>query len=171
MSERGADHSEPVWESGGVLRWGLRESLRTYVESLPGGEIEVLDGAQRLASGAFAFPLSPASAGQDDLDKPLDFDGAVRLTGYNGLMRIEFAQPRLESDGELVTLSVLDSLDEALAERIPFATSLASSLWLTGPTRRTANAVNLTSAGAALLGDVYTEGSLMDSWTMTLFTR
>ncbi|MEW1963558.1 HtaA domain-containing protein [Microbacterium sp. NPDC077644] len=172
MADDDADRPGTIWESRGVLRWGVRESLRSYVEGLPGGEIRVLDGAERLSSGGFGFPLTSALADHrvGDLDEPLDFGGAVRFTGYNGLLRFEIAHPRLERDGDSVVLSVSDNLDETLAERIPFGSSLASSIWMTGPTRRTAKAVKLTGAGAALLGDVYPEGSMLDPWTLTLFT-
>ncbi|MCS5736075.1 HtaA domain-containing protein [Herbiconiux daphne] len=78
-------------ETGGFLRWAVRESLQRYVTVISRGTITVDGGATVDDDGVFAFPVREVVRG--DGEWAVSCGGAVRLTAHNGLLDIRIAEP------------------------------------------------------------------------------
>lgn len=128
--------------------WGIKESYLGYVGMLPDARIEISRGAVRAEDGAFEFPLDAGAAGPDAVRR---FRGSVVITGHDGLMHVELADPWVELDDEVVRISTSHR-----GERVTVATATPPSgdatRW-TGP-----SGTRLTEAGSTWLGSAYGEG-------------
>ena len=146
---------------GHVLRWSLRSSFREYVAALQDGEEEVREGAAIDHEGRFAMHSDPAPGDTPNDDLVLTFRGTVSFRGHGGILAVELENPWIhlsQDGGGTVSLvvrqglrggrrrSVIASFDEA--RRV-------HDVLLIGQPR-------MTSAGVAMLGDVYQPGDLFD---------
>jgi hypothetical protein len=93
------------------LEWGLKQSLRGYVEGA-GGSIETGDGVARTADGAFVFAAAPGDAGLalGADGKPAGagrFVGEVRCEAHGGMLKVFLADPAVEigPDGGVLTVA------------------------------------------------------------------
>lgn len=73
------------------LKWGVKESLRSYLRGM-GGAVTLSDGVQQARDGTYLFPA--ADAGE------LSFRGVVTMDAHGGMLRWEIANPSLV-DGQL----------------------------------------------------------------------
>ncbi len=97
-----------------TLEWGLKQSLRAYVEGA-GGSIEIGEGTSRTADGAFVFAAAPGDAGGLTLGadgKPQGtgrFVGEVRCEAHGGMLKVFLADPAVEIGPEGGVLTVAES--------------------------------------------------------------
>jgi hypothetical protein len=134
------------------LHWAIKPSFVAYVEALPDGAVEVLDGASRDAQGSFVFPAVP---GETDR-----FSGAVHFRGHLGVLDVTFGEPRVEQRPGGVQLTVAVG-----AERVAFAT--ASSLEPHGDGGVASSALEATDDATHLLGGVYPPGTALEPFQIT----
>ena len=95
-----------------TLEWGLKQSLRGYVEGA-GGTIETGDGVARTADGAFVFNAAPGDAGLalGADGKPAGtsrFVGEVRCEAHGGMLKVFLADPAIEIGPEGGVLTVAE---------------------------------------------------------------
>jgi hypothetical protein len=96
-----------------TLEWGLKQSLRAYVEGA-GGSIAPGAGTTRTVDGAFVFAAAPGDAGLTlGADgKPQGtgrFIGEVRCEAHGGMLKVFLADPAVEIGPEGGVLTVADS--------------------------------------------------------------
>ncbi|HEX3405811.1 MAG TPA: HtaA domain-containing protein [Caulobacteraceae bacterium] len=96
-----------------TLEWGLKQSLRAYVEGA-GGSIATGEGTTRTADGAFVFAAAPGDAGLTlGADgKPAGagrFIGEVRCEAHGGMLKVFLADPAVEIGPEGGVLTVAES--------------------------------------------------------------
>lgn len=157
------------------LRWGFKESFRTYIEGIAGGGWE-LDGV------AYEYPDFVWSNGSGSLDTSaaptgvIDFGGAIRFTGHGGALDTTLSAARIEFAGDVgyVVFDITGTTQsgEAIAMTgVRFAEfTLPTDAVQTdamGPNAITLDAVpvTLTSAGSSAFGS-YPEGEQLDPLTL-----
>lgn len=83
----------------GMLTWGVKQSLRGYVEGMA-GSIGVSNGAAQTTDGEFAFGVATDSSlvvGPDgQLTGKGKFVGKVRFEAHDGALSIVIADPEVE---------------------------------------------------------------------------
>ncbi|WP_350351674.1 HtaA domain-containing protein [Microbacterium sp. A8/3-1] len=139
------------------LGWGVKASLRHYVEDSSSGHIESRDGAERDGRSVFWFPSVDAV---DDADSRIDvlrFAGSVEFVGHHGMLSLPIRDPWLESRRSGYVLSIVDPDDRAA--RVDFVTVGHIG---TGPTGIIGGRVALTADGADLILGPYEEGTEFD---------
>ncbi|HWF76682.1 MAG TPA: HtaA domain-containing protein [Caulobacteraceae bacterium] len=104
-----------------TLEWGLKQSLRAYVEGA-GGSIETSDGVARTADGAFVFAAAPGDTGLalGADGKPAGtgrFVGEVRCEAHGGMLKVFLADPAVEigPDGGVLTVAEGPGRDSRVA--------------------------------------------------------
>ena len=104
-----------------TLEWGLKQSLRAYVEGA-GGSIETGEGTTRAADGAFVFAAAAGDAGLTfGADgKPAGvgrFVGEVRCEAHGGMLKVFLADPAVEigPEGGLLTVAESPGRDSRVA--------------------------------------------------------
>ena len=114
-----------------TLEWGVKQSLRGYVEGA-GGSIETGEGVERAADGGFVFRAAPGEGlrlGAGGQPEGVGrFVGEVRFDAHGGMLKMFLADPAVEIGASGAVISVADSaardrrvelalLDLAAAER------------------------------------------------------
>lgn len=134
------------------LEWGVKQSLRAYVEG-SGGAIAAEAGAARTDDGGFAFEAA------DDSDLALSggalsgtgrFRGRVAFQAHGGLLSVTLADPWIEPAGDGWVLSI--------AETPSRRTAIAKL----GPPHDGALEAVTTLDGMMILGDHYPPGTVLD---------
>jgi hypothetical protein len=82
-----------------ALVWGVRASLRTYVQDV-GGEVVVKEPATASGNGLFEFPFE---AFEDGVAR---YMGSVEFSAHHGLINLVVRDPWIHWMGERVRLSV-----------------------------------------------------------------
>ncbi len=154
---------------GATLRWGFKESFRSYVEGIAHGGWE-LDGV------VYEFPEYVWTGGTGSADPDagaglVDFGGTLRFTGHDGALDSTLADARVELDGSTgyIVFDVYgetqdgQSVDVADVRFAEFAVPAASD----GAIEIDAAPATLTAAGAAAFG-TYAAGEGFDPVTATL---
>ncbi|MFH5824601.1 HtaA domain-containing protein [Georgenia sp. AZ-5] len=151
-----------------TLWWSLRESFRAYVASLADGQEVVGGGAGIAGDGRFEMkgtsqPDAPVGADAADagVDSVLAFEGTVGFSGYFGMLSVSISAPwvGLRNDGSGV-VSILSQRDPRYPGRRVTIAEFGEVV--RAPQELTVPRPTLTSAGVALLGDVYKVGDLLD---------
>lgn len=92
---------------GCALSWGIKASFLQYVGRQLGSEASVGGGAGYTSSHEFTFPESTESTLDLGAERGvLKFDGDVRLRAHGGLLDLWIADPWVELDGPISTLSL-----------------------------------------------------------------
>lgn len=96
-----------------TLEWGLKQSLRAYVEAA-GGSIATDEGTARASDGAFVFAAAPGDAGltlgADGKPRGTGrFAGEVRCEAHGGMLKVFLADPAVEIGPDGGVLTVADS--------------------------------------------------------------
>ena len=95
-----------------TLSWGVKQSLRAYVE-MAQGAIEASDGAVRAADGGFTFPAGPGEGltlGVDGRPEGVGrFLGEARFEAHGGMLKVFLADPSLEIGPTGAILAVADT--------------------------------------------------------------
>lgn len=144
----------------GSLRWGVKQSFRSYVEAT-GGTIETLGGADRAADGGFVFAVAPGG------DLTLDAEGApvgrflgeVSFQAHGGMLAVRLADPALEVGASGPVLTMAEG--GAGGRRVEIARlDLAAATTGEGGERIIPTA--LTLDGSQVLGDHYPPTTALD---------
>src|SRR5579871_227580 len=97
-----------------MLTWGLKQSLRAYVER-SGGSIRTARGAELSSEGEFVFAAEPGSGLTRSTDGGLTgvaaFNGEVTLEAHGGLLKIVLAEPRVEIEAGHAALTAAGNPD------------------------------------------------------------
>jgi hypothetical protein len=81
-----------------TLTWGFKESFRSYITGLAGGEWTTSDGAG-YATPEFSW-TETGGAWDGEQSSGLAFIGSVRFTGHEGALDTTIANPRVVLDGD-----------------------------------------------------------------------
>lgn len=152
-----------------ALIWNIKTSLVHYVSGMADGTVTLADGAEHTAAG-FRFPSIDRVLPGALTDRT--FTGTVRMQGHSGMLRLQFARPRVETadDGSIsVSFDDPDEFerqDDAPAQlhvgRLCFASVTSLTAEADGSLRGTG--VALTEAGADLFFGPYEEGTTLDDF-------
>jgi hypothetical protein len=157
---------DPEVTKGG-LKWGVKESFRTYVEGGAGGTITMLGAAKR-SGGVFEFPqITGGSWNTKTGTGDVRYAGGVGFSGHNGGLALTLADPQITV--ESATRAVLSAkLDNTLVRLVDIDLSKAKRTEDDGT-------VTWTGAPSALRADAvdhflgfYPAGSEMDPVTFTV---
>lgn len=150
----------------GVLAWGVKQSLISYVSSAPGGQLLTTKDVT-WEDGAFRFPLSePAPASGDGGGDVYDFEGTVRFNGHFGMLVAQLSALRIARGDGGWTLSFTDGEDRVEGFTLDGEPARSGD----GDTPRRLDWVNvrITGAGSAVFGDHYPSGTLFDPLTVVI---
>lgn len=144
-----------------TLTWGIKQSLRSYITSLPDGSVETTPPASEI-NGAYSFVSENiGSFSRDDMSGTLEFLGVVTLSGYGGAMRIEINNPRIHLTNGHGLLSLTRGGVIGPATWIPLveltATESADSLICQ---------TTLVAPGRSIVGEQYQDGQEFDALTI-----
>ena len=157
---------DPEVAKGG-LKWGVKESFRTYVEGGAGGTITMLGAAKR-SGDVFEFPqITGGSWNTKTGTGDVRYAGGVGFSGHNGGLALTLADPQITV--ESATRAVLSAkLDNTLVRLVDIDLSKAKRTEDDGT-------VTWTGAPSALRADAvdhflgfYPAGSEMDPVTFTV---
>jgi hypothetical protein len=94
------------------LEWGVKQSFRNYVEAA-GGSIQVGDGMERTADGAFVFAAAPGEGltwiAEGRPEGRGRFVGEVRFEAHGGMLKVFLADPAVGIGASVATITVADS--------------------------------------------------------------
>lgn len=137
----------------GTLRWLIHAPFLHYTEGLPDCLIKTTDGASRAEDGSFEFPLRAHSAtsGQSTV---VESRGRVSISAYEGMLRVDLINPRLELErdsGQLFTENPYREADFVLVAEL----SSDSGSWPASsePGQPVSAVTHLTSQGVGWLSD------------------
>lgn len=143
-----------------TLTWGVKQSFRSYVESM-GGVVEA--SAPRSPEGGFVFTAAPDHSLSLDADGRLTgrgvFLGEVRFEAHGGMLKVGLVDPILEISDAGAILSVADHpsrsyrLEAARLDLAAMATDPSGDLILPAA---------LMMFGSQWLGDHYPAGTALD---------
>jgi len=156
--------------SDAEISWGVKESLRSYISgTIASGEWAVSDGA------SYETPNFGWTAGSGSLDAgggSLAFDGALRITGHDGILDTTLTGLTIVFDGSTTAHLLFDvsgttqdgnPVDES---GVQFANIDISDIAVaSGTARLDAAPVTLTAAGSAAFG-TYPAGEKFDPITL-----
>ena len=155
---------------GASMRWGFKESFRTYIEGIAGGGWE-------LAGVAYEYPDFVWTGGSGSIDTSdalagvVDFGGTIRFTGHDGALDTTLSAARIEfaDDVGYVVFDITGTTQSGASiamTGVRFA-EFAVPTDAVGPDAITldAVAVTLTSAGATAFGS-YPAGERLDPLTL-----
>lgn len=100
--------ANPAVSDNRGLCWGIKSTFTTYVESMSDGNVAVSDGAERMADGAFFFPL--VDEYEVDGAQVNEFGGCVQFTGHHGMLVVTLTGLQLVTEGEHASLTIEDAL-------------------------------------------------------------
>jgi hypothetical protein len=86
------------------MLWAIKRSFLGYVRRLPDGAISISDEMGLTPGTEFHFPLHDVKL-HDDLTGVIRFRGAVRLSGHQGMLAVNLADPWLHLETEAASLS------------------------------------------------------------------
>ncbi len=114
--------------SAGELRWGFKESFRSYISgSIAHGDWTVADGAT-YRTPVFTWSGGAGAFDAGDTTGRVSFPGSVHFTGHDGLLSTTIANPTLVFTGPTTAYVLLDvsglTMDDALAGRADAAQSV-----------------------------------------------
>ena len=146
-----------------TLTWGIKNSLRDYITSLPDGSIDVTSPATE-DNGSFSFVAENTdSFSREEMTGTLEFSGVVILSGYGGAMRIEINNPRIHLTNGQGLLSLTRGGVIGPATWIPLV-ELSAALSENTIVCQTA----LVSPGRSIVGEQYQDGQEFDGLTISL---
>ncbi len=182
-TDPGTQPSQPgLGISGATLRWGVKQSFRSYVLSPTArGAIEPTGGVTMDASG-FSWANGTGVADAATGTALVAYPGQIRFTGHGGVLDLTIADVRLRIDsatqativastvardmasGEYATQTGIDLATVAIATPADAAAADVAEGTLT-----IANApAVLTEVGAAAFGGFYAAGAALDPVSATL---
>lgn len=107
---------------GWSLSWGIKASFLLYVGRQLGSEASVGGGAGYTSGHEFTFPESTESPVDLGAERGvLKFEGDVRLRAHGGLLDVWMADPWVELDAPVSTLSLASGRSPDRARRTVIA--------------------------------------------------
>lgn len=166
--------------SSAELKWGFKESFRSYVTSnIAKGDWQLSDGAA-YETPEFIWSQASGFIAEDGNNAEVDFTGSIEFTGHNGLLDTTVSDPSLKivaGKGVILIDLISLSMDDALVgdsenvqelKRIEFGTFdlPAPGVFSDGGVSLSGTQVPafLTEAGAAAFGS-YVAGDALDPIT------
>ena len=152
----------------GELRWNIKQSFRNYVSELDDGKEQWMAPTGGIHDGDLVFPAVNVRVGAAG-DLVFAFGGAIRFSGYHGMLHVDLADPWVEVDAEGARVTADVAPPGSAERRITVAkakgapTSIPNESWEWAVDEST-----LTSQGAALLGSVYPAGTVAEGFRMTV---
>ncbi|GAA4046303.1 hypothetical protein GCM10023063_36790 [Arthrobacter methylotrophus] len=146
---------------GGILRWGIKKSLREYVAGPADGQFTVNGSVVPLDVESFGFP---ATASAYDISTGLGmlrFEGTVEFTGHHGMRVATVTDPWIQITPEGAVLSTVRWPGRA-------ARIVLANLVLGQPTHENGRlawhnvSATLSTEGGEIFGDVYAAGEALD---------
>lgn len=145
-----------------ILTWGIKQSLREYITSLPDGSVEVTPPAAE-ENGSFSFVAENTdSFSREEMTGTLDFSGVVTLSGYGGAMRIEINNPKIHLTNGQGLLSLTRGGVIGPATWIPLVELSATQTEDTIVCKTT-----LVAPGRSIVGEQYQDGQEFDALTIS----
>jgi hypothetical protein len=145
-----------------ILTWGIKQSLRDYITSLPDGSIDIIPPATE-DSGSFSFVAENSdSFSREEMSGTLEFSGVATLSGYGGAMRIEINNPRIHLTNGQGLLSLTRGGVIGPATWIPLVelkATLSGDALICHTT--------LVAPGRSIVGEQYQDGQEFDSLTIS----
>jgi hypothetical protein len=129
----------------GMIRWGVKESFRAYIDGLPDGEVAVTNGASHELDGRFTWPLVAADGGV------FRAAGEVRLGGHGGMLAVSLSELRVTVEGDTAVIAVGGE-----------PVRIARGTVTTNTDRGLLIETTVTTMGSELLGGVYPVGTALD---------
>lgn len=145
----------------GELRWNVKQSFRDYVSELPDGEELWTGTLGGVVDNNLVFPsIAVTLDGEPGHSPVFKFGGAVRYSGYRGMLRVDLSEPWVEIDTEAATITANIAAPGLPERRATIATAVGKPTVLEdGTCVWHAQRTTLSAAGAALLGSVYPPGT------------
>jgi hypothetical protein len=145
-----------------ILTWGIKQSLRDYITSLPDGSVDVALPATA-DNGSFSFVAENTdSFSREEMSGTLEFSGVVTLSGYGGAMRIEINNPRINLTNGQGILSLTRGGVIGPATWIPLVELKAT---------QSGDAIicqtTLVAPGRSIVGEQYQDGQEFDALTIS----
>lgn len=145
-----------------ILTWGIKQSLREYITSLPDGSVDVALPATA-DNGSFSFvTVNTDSFSLEEMSGTLEFSGVVTLSGYGGAMRIEINNPRINLTNGQGLLSLTRGGVIGPATWIPLVELKATQSGDTLVCQTT-----LVAPGRSIVGEQYQDGQEFDALTIS----
>lgn len=137
----------------GTLRWLIHATFLHYAEGLSDCLIETTDGARRAEDGSFEFPIiaHSATSGQATV---VESRGRVSISAYEGMLRVDLINPRLELERDSGQLFTENPYREG--DFVPIAelsSDTGSGLAPSEPGQPVSAVTHLTSQGVGWLSD------------------
>lgn len=145
-----------------ILTWGIKQSLREYITSLPDGSVDVALPTTA-DNGSFSFVAENTdSFSREEMSGTLEFSGVVTLSGYGGAMRIEINNPRINLTNGQGLLSLTRGGVIGPATWIPLVELKATQSGDTLVCQTT-----LVAPGRSIVGEQYQDGQEFDALTIS----
>lgn len=173
----------PVATTSAPLKWGVKESFRTYITGIAAGSITVSEGAKRVANneGGLTWPVLDGSYDAGTKAGTVNYGGKVvfRSVGHT-IWHITIANPTLVLDGTANGKLYADvSYATGGSESAPanqgtdtdvfFGTVAVTTPTVNGQSSTYTNqAVTLTAEGSASFNGQYAAGTAMDPLTAAI---
>ena len=157
LSAEQARPAEDAPPSG--LTWGVKRSFMGYLSALSDAEIALGEGATLVGEGFLNFTLVDSTVDPGTGRGTMHFHGQALLSGHGGMMSVALRDPRLELDGALAVLGVVNG-DEApvplaTLEDCAFERNGTDLLW-------SSMRVLLTAEGSEMFARQYAAGQELD---------
>lgn len=147
--------------TGGLLRWSVRQSSRSYVEALLDGREAVTAPAMLEEDGSIDFPAAPGVPGGDPIPGVFTFSGAVSWWGHGGMLDVVLRDLQVEVEVVERGRSTIATHGEGTADEDPVVFA-AFMDWETANGILVAPQPRLTWAGVSLFGGTYAVGDPLD---------
>jgi hypothetical protein len=167
--------------SDASIRWGFKESFRSYISGTIANGAWTTSGHASYATPQFSWSSGTGTWNPKTRKGALAFTGAVRFTGHHGLLDTQISNPRLTLIGagrSYLTLDVSNvPMDSAIAgssqavvtRGVTFVQFDSSNATVKGRTVRIhAAPTTLTSHGERALGNSYEAGTAFDPVSISL---
>ncbi len=149
-----------------TLTWGVKQSFRSYVESMGG---VVTTSAPRSPDGGFVFTAAPGEGLSLDAEGRLTgrgvFLGEVAFEAHGGMLKVGLVDPILEIGDAGAILTVADHPTRTYRLE---AARLDLAAMSTGPAGQLILPAALMMFGSQWLGDHYPAGAALDPVCLTL---
>lgn len=141
-----------------VLRWSVKASFREYIAALDDSIVETTDGARITASGKYQWPVICSD------DTTIKCRGALRITGYDGMLDVELRSPQIDFDGQNVELKFSTLMGDAVVAKGRLLRADSQSPAEEEPL--VLAALQITLPGSQILGGVYPPGTDLAALTV-----
>lgn len=156
--------TDPTAGDDAQLRWGVKESFISYMNSPWSGGDWSLDGVTELHD-PFAFLWNNGEISQGDGTTTVSYDGTLHFTAHDGILDVQIIDPSVEvsldGTGELhANLKSEPSQGDTIDQPDTVLADLSNVQW-SDEDSFTADTA-LSADGAALFGSSYSEGDAFD---------